>query len=629
MLIRRLTARFISAGFSIVACAAFGLALCSAQSPETGGAQSTANPQLVPPAPGTTVLRTNANLVLVDVVVADHDNAVHGLDRNHFHIFEDGHEQAITSFDEHQPATSTATAGAFDPQAALPPHTYTNLPKYREASAVNVLLLDALNTPVQNQMDVRRQMIDFLAKIEPGTELAVFGLSSRLRMITGFTNDVAQLSKALKDPRSVQQSVVLDPDSDQALDNSITDMATMGASSSAISAMQQFQADITAFQTDQRVQMTLDAMQQLARYLSGVPGRKNLIWLSGSFPIALDPDDAQQSPFQDMRNYSDKIHETSELLSAARVAVYPVDARGLVPLASTNASYTPSSNLTGSGSTGSRRRRGGSSGSNLSNRPNPGNDDAKAMKQLMMEQATMQQVAVETGGQDYINTNGLKEALASAIDNGSSYYTVGYVPAASHLDGSFHKIEVRIENPRFKLAYRRGYFADDPRKPSSFNVGETSLIRAATLHGAPPATQIVFQVRVLPADDPAMKDTKLPAGPAGEMASTLRAPTHRVIVAVTADAHDFAFTQGAGGAQVARVEFALIAYDADGKRLNYLDRGFQMSIAPEKFAQIMKAGIPLRMALDLPPGPAFLRIAVNDLDVDRAGSLEVPVADAK
>jgi len=109
----------------------------------------------------------------------------------------------------------------------------------------------------------------------------------------------------------------------------------------------------------------------------------------------------------------------------------------------------------------------------------------------------------------------------------------------------------------------------------------------------------------------------------------LKAPTHRVIVAVTADARDFAFNQGAGGAQVARVEFALIAFDIDGKRLNYFDHGFQMSIAPEKFAQIMKAGIPLRMALDLPPGPAFLRIAVHDLNTDKAGSLEVPVADAK
>ena len=87
---------------------------------------------------------------------------------------------------------------------------------------------------------------------------------------------------------------------------------------SPLSSMRQFEADITAFQTDVRVQMTLEAMQQLARYLSGIPGRKNIIWFSGSFPIALDPDDTQQDPFEAMRSYSDQIRDTAELLSTAR-----------------------------------------------------------------------------------------------------------------------------------------------------------------------------------------------------------------------------------------------------------------------------------------------------------------------
>ena len=40
----------------------------------------------------------------------------------------------------------------------------------------------------------------------------------------------------------------------------------------------------------------------------------------------------------------------------------------------------------------------------------------------------MEVIAKETGGKAYINTNGLQEAVADAVRNGSSYYTIAYVP---------------------------------------------------------------------------------------------------------------------------------------------------------------------------------------------------------
>src|ERR1700691_4499283 len=113
-------------------------------------------------------LRTSSTLVLVAVVATDRDNPVHGLDRSRFHILEDGTEQAISSFDEHQPA---AAPPAFLAPAALPPNTYTNLPAYPDSPAVNVLLLDALNTPLGDQTRVRRRMIDYLGTVKPGTQL--------------------------------------------------------------------------------------------------------------------------------------------------------------------------------------------------------------------------------------------------------------------------------------------------------------------------------------------------------------------------------------------------------------------------------------------------------------------------
>ena len=61
------------------------------------------DPQSPAPATSATVLHATTSLVLVDVVVTDHGKPAHGIDRSRFHVFEDGHEQAIVTFEEHQP----------------------------------------------------------------------------------------------------------------------------------------------------------------------------------------------------------------------------------------------------------------------------------------------------------------------------------------------------------------------------------------------------------------------------------------------------------------------------------------------------------------------------------------------
>jgi hypothetical protein len=180
-----------------------------------------------------------------------------------------------------------------------------------------------------------------------------------------------------------------------------------------------------------------------------------------------------------------------------------------------------------------------------------------------------------------------------------------------------------------RLAYRHGYFADDPEKPSEHTPGETTLIMAATLHRAPPSTQIVFQAQVLPATDPLLKGSRFPEGQAGEMTATLKRPIHRYIVDLRIDAdpaHGLAFEAQSDGIHHAKVEYTLIAYDAEGKRINYLDVGLQLSPNPQQFEKIAANGIPVRLAIDLPEGQAFLRIAVHDLTAGRAGSLELPIS---
>jgi VWFA-related protein len=598
-------------------------------------------------------LRTSSNLVLVDVVVTDHDKPVHGLDRSRFHILEDGAEQTISSFDEHQPA---AAPPAFLAPAALPPNTYTNLPPYPDSTAVNVLLLDALNTPTGDQMRVRSRMIDYLATLKPGTELAIFTLSTQLRIVTQFTSDPAALVSLLKKSKAnPQQQPLLDAPASAALDNNQVNavagatsiieapapasLSTTGSPMTALTALQQFQADQIAGQTNARMRITLDAMKQLAGYLGGISGRKNVIWFSGSFPLTLLPEAGVVDAFANVETFRDQVEQTSDMLTAARVAIYPIDASGLWEPAEFSAADAASV-------------------------PSDPHDAAQAQSAQWSQererhyanQGTMQTLADETGGEPFFETNDFGKAVAGAIENGSSYYTLAYVPKNpapegqhSNIDAQHHnpnaqyrKIQVRLDDDPnlkrgLKLAYRRGYYADAPgnSSPSGTDTSgnnQSSVFAAALAPDAPAATAILLRARVLPATDPAFQGVTLPAAPAtpaaptGDKSTSLNRPTRRYIVDLTIDAHSLALDNLPDGSHKAAIELAMIAYDGLGHPLNSYTHAYQVGLSAAQFQRILSSGISVRLPFDIPAGDIDLRIGVHDLNADRAGSLDIPLS---
>jgi VWFA-related protein len=570
------------------------------------------------------VLHAHANLVQVDVVVTEHGKPVTGLDKSRFHVFEDGREQSMTAFEEHRATAAPPDASALKTElAALPPHTYTNVPLYPDTGAVNVLLLDALNTPMADQAEARQQMIDYLGEIKPGTSLAIFTLSSRLQMVEGFTTNAALLTRAMKGKgTSSSHSVVLEDQNSSTQMQMEEMLANMEASSSPPSAevvgeLKQFESDLTATQTNLRVQVTLDALQELARYLSGIPGRKNLIWFSGSFPISIDPEDAARSPFRNVTDFGDLIKTTTALLTAARVAVYPIDARGLMGQNTVDVRYSPSPagmsvNAQGKLVVGQKQQ-------------NVAADYTKFLTQTDEEKESMETVAEETGGKAYTNGNDLKGDVADVIANGSNYYAIAYTPSEDKPDGGFRRIKVSVDKGGYKLAYREGYYANNPAK---MNAG-ASVVALAAQHGAPPATEIAFDVRVLPASDPSLKNAKLAVGPAGQMAAAMKEPTRRYVVDLGVDPRDLLFSATPDGIEHAHIEFVMVDYDADGNRVNYLDQGLSAGFTPRQYADAMAHGLHARMQLDAPQARSSLRIAVQDLNAGRAGSLEVSLDAAR
>ena len=575
---------------------------------------STAPAASSPNVPTGSVFHAQSRLVVLDVAVTDHDKPVKELDRSRFHVFEDGHEVPIASFEENEPPPSVKIAEA----AVLPPDTYSNAPIYPEASAVNVLLLDALNTPTGDQEQARKQMIAYISTIKPGTALAIFTLSSRLRMVAGFTTDVAKLKQALEnkklDPRSAADVGANASESmSSTLDQAASSIATSNDPGTRwmVGQIQQFATDTQAYESDLRVMMTLNALSELGRYLAAVPGKKNLIWFSGSFPISLSPDAVLSTQMKDVKDYSVDVRRTSALLSAARISVYPVDARGLMMSQTASADYNPSMPMIQS-APGTISR-----------------DNNQFSEQSSQDQSTLSTIATETGGRAFTNGNGLRETVEKIVADGSSYYSLSYVPpqeAAGKHGDDFRRVEVKVDGSKYQLAYRRGYFTDQENKAASGGPVPEEVTSAAVL-GAPPSTQLLFQARVLPEGDPALAgplpDKNLKQNPT----SAFKGAPHSYVVDLGVPPGELDFTEGAGGARTAQVEIALVAYDKDGQAVNSLGRQFALSLTAAQYEALAAAGkgIPVRQLLDLPAGADIVRAVVYDPATAKVGSLEIPV----
>jgi VWFA-related protein len=556
------------------------------------------------------VIRSTANLVVVDVVVTHDGHPVNGLQQQAFHIFEDGREQTIKAFEEHGPGTNEAKIE----QPPLPPNTYTNVPEQSAGSAINVLLLDALNTPVEDQAYARRKILEYLKTIPPGTRMAVFTLASRLRLVQGFTTDSSVLLAALNRSAPMPSAALPGNQGESAADRfAALPTIDQSAMANVIASLHQFEADEQSAFIDRRVQLTVDALKQLALYLGAVPGRKNLIWFSASFPLSLTPE-SPLDPFKSLRGYGGQVQQLSDLLTASRVAVYPIDARGLI--APTLSASTAQNRPTAIGPMLPGMRNGTIDPNAFPSDPSQSGDRTNA------ELATMLQLAEETGGTPFYNRNDVQHGLAKAIENGSNYYTLTYSSDDKKFDGRFRKLQVKLAG-HDHLAYRRGYFAD----PQAAHNANTLLNMASPglLPDAPPSSQLFFHARLITAGDPAAQDLQPQAGPAGDLGFKLKPPVQRYWIEYTADMNQVSAELDGNGLRRSNLEFVAIAYDREGNVVNASRHAYKLGIPPARYDEMLQTGYSVRNEIDLPGGEVWLRLAVHDVSADRVGSIEVPL----
>ena len=556
-------------------------------------AQDAASPGAEVPA---ATLRLNARSVLVDVVVMDKEgHAVPGLTRDDFQITENGKPQAIDYFEQH-----LAASGAAPTAPPLPPNTFTNVPATVPNEAVNVLLMDALNTSVTDQVYVRRQMVRYLASLPPGIRIGVFVLGEKLEIVQGFTDDSALLRASIDQLASKASTAPLESKPDElATENSaMSQMISMdtGPGSGAASALQAFLRTQIVSQKNYQFLITMKSLQTIARYVSGIPGRKNLIWFVGDLPLCLPP----ACP------YDDVYRETVDILAKARVSVYPVDARGVL---------APNSGMGTAGDQSSSLVPGASV-------PLPGGTGAASSSmEPYFAFIGSETWAEKTGGKAF-HGNDFKGELAEAIDDGSRYYTLAYTPRDRKEIGRERKIEVTLTSRKYKVSYRRSYFEETPKQIRAAEAAPVNdPLRPLMDRGMPNFTELRYRMTVAPFTPQPAPD----AARAGDNAE-LKPPFTRYRVNFSLATDGVKLVQGPDGVRRGSIEVALIAYSQAGKPLNWEYRIFNLAIHPEQNAIAQNSGIPFYFDIDAPPGDVYLRTGIYAVSSSRAGTLEIPLS---
>jgi len=526
-----------------------------------------------------TVLKVKSRLVVVDVVARDGKGVpITDLKQEDFTVLEDGKEQKLRIFSFQHPEDSVATAPPQAPANGM--NVVDNLPHFQPGRALNVMLLDALNTSRLNQLSMRQAMIKFLDTLPANEPIAVYLLSDRIHLLQDFTTDPAVLKNVVRSFRGNTSPLLAAVSADGSPIAPVLPGVAQSLPPQMANQIKAFQDQMTIDTTDQRVQITLAALNSLSRTLSGYPGRKNLIWLSETFPFDVMLANVAGRTSLNSRNYSPEIARTGNMLSDSQVAIYPLDARGLAGSGIFNVANN--SDQYGSSAASSMLGRG------MGGQMDRESDDRMAAR------STMNDLADRTGGRAFYNRNDLDGAVRDSITDGSTYYTLGYYPENKDWNGGFRNIQIKLKRGGVKLRYRIGYFAVDTAAFAKLNPKrqDEEFDDALSLN-IPVSTALPFQALVMP---PSAKTQ------------------NKMIVNYRVDPHALSFEASNDGLQAVNMECAVRVFPKKNPDKPVKTEAQKMggALNADAYAKIMKGFFPCRDALELQPGDYLLRLGVRD-----------------
>ena len=526
--------------------------------------------------------RSETILVQVPVVVTDKaGHHIHNLAKEDFQFLENGKEQTVSSMQE---VSAQPTPVAVNKRPGVFSNLVLDSDKPR---SLIVVALDTVNTPFLDQTYARRELIKYLSNsIDTGQTMALVLITSKgLKVVHGLTSSTSALQEELRKAsgetptmQTVDADVEVDAFTGDTSDlfNPITSTQTQAAINSFVT-----QGDIAyaQFRQEAAIETTMQAFLGIAWSLAGLPGRKTLLWATGSFPFSIDSPSAVPSG-----RLSLLYERAMEALNEAQVSVYPVDVRGLL-------TYAPD--------VSSNRVRAG----------------AAALQQTTSrawlaasKQDTLKDFAEMTGGKAYYNTNDLAGAFQRASDDGASYYLLGYYLDTKNTKPGWRQLKVKVKGKDLEIRARKGFFVTNATmNPEITRVNDMNFAIAAPFE----ATGIPFEMQWGP-----VKES--PGSAKKQVAFSLHVLGGDITIDGLHNAIDLAVVAVATK-PISKKE------TSDAVIAGNFSQSIKGSLTPEKATVLKAHGVALSNVLALDPGRYNVRFVVRDNFSGRIGSVSAPI----
>jgi VWFA-related protein len=522
------------------------------------------------------VIRSNTRLVQVNVVAHDKNGVVADLKQEDFVVFDGKKPRKIASF-----AVETATSTIPGAMPKLPPNVFVNsLQRHAETpTSVTVILFDGLNTPITDQPYARKQVAKFLGTLHPEDRVALYSMGrSSIQVLHDFNSDPQDLARIIKRYRGVADSTgEAGPIFQRPGSNTVQREAPSAADEKFDQMVDNLNQTVANSDVATRVRLTTQALEAIANHLAPLPGRKNLVWISASFPFSIGlygPDGLANAVKNPNEIFRDDISRAARALNQANMAIYPVDARGLMVIQAYQASVSDA----------------------------PSNQVTSWLAAIGNAQITMEELASRTGGRAFYNTNDIAGSVRRAIEDIKVSYVLGFYPDEADIDGKYHELRVQVPGRKgLELRARQGYYAGD-KAPVPDAALQTALQQAVA--GPLQASRIEIGVHVTRTNQPEPNSLQL----------DLLVSARELTLALREDRWQGAIRQ------------SIVQLDAQGKVLDRITDPIKLNLKRESLPEYLQTGMSFAKTVRAKLGLAQLRVIVIDRDSGVTGSVIVPMS---